>query len=234
MKLNRKTLRKMILNEIKKTILKESDLQKTILKQYLDPDTNDPLSKQEIHMPNPQQIIDAANQWLDKNVYFDSKTSGGYKQEGFYSEPVSAPEIKRSQRYDFETEVTTYEASKPIGTYIDENGVEHREYYIDSSPYTSPMGDLIISAMENLRKGKGAHTVGKDPVLQQQIQDVTRRIDRSYGGSSGGWMSDLLRQADPTGAKQRAGMRPDEISDTYKQSLYRNDPSSVFYNPDSD
>ena len=115
MKLNRTALRKMILNEIKKTLIKESaDLQKIILKQYVNPDTNIPLSKQEIHMPNPQQIIDAANQWLDKNVYFTSKTSGGYKQEGFYSEPVSAPEVLRQQSYDYETETSSLTASEVI------------------------------------------------------------------------------------------------------------------------
>tara|TARA_B100000674_G_scaffold237434_1_gene195060 strand:+ start:1491 stop:2174 length:684 start_codon:yes stop_codon:yes gene_type:complete len=218
MKLNRKLLRKMILSEVKKTLLKESQLQK-ILKPYGIG-----------HTFTPQQLIDAINAWLAQNVYKRSKVYDEPSQSGYYSEPVSAPDILRSKEYDWETDKEKL-APTEGDMYIGADGQEYREYPMDKSPHISPIGDLFISALENLRKGKGAHTTGKDPLLQSQIEDTISKIDPRYGGSSGGWMSSVLRQADPTGEKQRSGLSPSEISDTYRRGLYRNDPSNPFFDP---
>ena len=209
----------MILSEVKKTLLKESQLQKILKPHGIR------------HTFSPQQLIDAINQWLDKNVYHSSKIYGGHSQTGYYSEPVSAPHILRDTEYDYETGQSSLVPSEGLGTYIGEDGIEYREYAIDRSPITSPIGNLFLQALENLRIGKGAHTTGKDPLLQSQIEDTLFRIDTSYGGSSGSWMSDVMRQADPTGAKQRSGMSPSEISDEYRKRLFRNDPSNPLFDP---
>ena len=41
-----------------------------------------------------------------------------------------------------------------------------------------------------------------------------------YGGRSS-YLSDMLRRADPTGEKQRSGLRPDQISDAYHDAIGR-------------
>lgn len=77
---------------------------------------------------------------------------------------------------------------------------------------------------------------------RNKLYDLRRKLARNsiqrsgVNPMSGGnqYFSTWLRQADPTGELQRSGKRPDEISDVYRASLYRNDLSNPFYKPEFD
>ena len=107
--------------------------------------------------------------------------------------------------------------------YTDENGEER--LFSDSGG----LGKLFYSALTNQTSGAKAHdheTFGtrhtKRTDLYNRYVKMKKMIDNTYKYGAG--LKDILRKADPTGEKQKAGARPEDISSIYASSLPKNDP----------
>jgi len=61
---------------------------------------------------------------------------------------------------------------------------------------------------------------GKLKMVRNALASALPGHRHDYSGRSS-YFSDMLRRADPTGEKQRSGLRPDQISDAYHDAIGR-------------
>ena len=114
-----------------------------------------------------------------------------------------------------------------------------------ASPEVKEVGEQLLRMLHNAVQKAGVHDEGrwsddgskwltpdKDPVYQQNLVDqgelkIMRNAlayalghTHSYSGRSSSF-GDMIRVADPTGEKQRSGLRPDQVSDDYHDAIGR-------------
>ena len=84
---------------------------------------------------------------------------------------------------------------------------------------------------EEYQASKGHHTSPEETAQMKEMQGKLKMVRNAlasalpghrhdYSGRSS-YFGDMLRAADPTGEKQRSGLRPDQISDAYHDAIGR-------------
>ena len=86
---------------------------------------------------------------------------------------------------------------------------DHEQGYVVGTPSTSPEETAQMREMQ-----------GKLKMVRNALASALPGHRHDYSGRSS-YFSDMLRKADPTGEKQRSGLRPDQISDDYHDAIGR-------------
>jgi hypothetical protein len=171
MKLNRRKLRKMILNEIKK--ITESQKLVGLPHQYTD-----------------LELYHHALNFLRQNPDLRN-ASPEIQQQGEMLLRILHNAVQKAVRHA--EDYTDYSESH-FGTYVPGTSAEDTEYMRDVQGKLKMARNALASALPG------------------------HRHDYSGRGSA---LRDMLRAADPTGEKQRSGLRPDQVSDAYHSAIGR-------------
>lgn len=86
---------------------------------------------------------------------------------------------------------------------------DHTKMQVVGTPETSPEETAQMREMQ-----------GKLKMVRNALARALPGHKYDYSGRSSSF-SDMLRRADPTGEKQRSGLRPDQISDDYHDAIGR-------------
>ena len=171
MKLSRKKLRKMILNEIKQ--IAESQKLAGLPHQYTD-----------------LELYHHAFNFLRQNP--DLRTaSPEIKQQGEMLLTILHNAVQKAVQH---AEPHTDYSESHWGEFVPGTSAEDTEYMRDVQGKLKMVRNALASSLPGHR------------------HDYTGR---------GAALRDMLRRADPTGEKQRSGLRPDQISDAYHDAIGR-------------
>jgi len=170
MKLNRKTLRKMILKEIK----------------------NITESQKEVGLPHKYTDMELYHHALNflqsnpdlRNATPEARQKGNKLLRILHNAAQKAVQHAQSHR--------DYSESR-YGTFVPGTSAEDTEYMRDVQGKLKMARNALASALG---------------------------LRHKYSGRSAGF-GDMIRAADPTGEKQRSGLRPDQVSDIYHDTIGR-------------
>ena len=178
MKLNRETLRKMILNEIKQ--ITESQKEVGLPHKYSD-------------MELYNHALNFLQQHPDlQNATFEVQEKGENLLRILHNAAQKAVQHRTLRRGD-----RNMLHAGDVEGFIASRGTE------TSAEETEQMREVQ----------------GKLKMARNALADALG-LSHNYGGRSSHF-SDMLRAADPTGEKQRSGLRPDQISDAYHDAIGR-------------
>lgn len=99
-----------------------------------------------------------------------------------------------------------------------QKAVSHAEDYVDrtdSHIYGVYVPGTTPEETEQMREVQG-----KLKMVRNALASALPGHSHDYSGRSS-QLSDMLRRADPTGEKQKSGLRPDQISDAYHDAIGR-------------
>ena len=91
------------------------------------------------------------------------------------------------------------------------DSVQNREDHVYDNQY-----NIIEPATTDADTASMKQTQGDLRIMRNALSSALGH--HKYSGRSEAF-GDMIRRADPTGAKQRSGLRPDQVSDAYRDAI---------------
>ena len=179
MKLNRRTLRKMILKEIKQ-------------------------------ITESQKLVGLPHKYTDLDLYHHAL--GFLKQNPDLRN--ASPDVQ--EKGEMLLRILHNAVQQAVKHSTHRQGSQELMFSGDYDAYQASLGhETTPEETEYMRDVQG-----KLKMVRNALASALPGHSHDYSGRSS-YFSDMLRAADPTGEKQRSGLRPDQVSDAYHDAIGR-------------